>query len=92
MSLYLSRFLGTPFFHSMVARSQEFASDICVFVHPETILLVNFVSALKFVHELDHDWFLFASPRNLSYFPFYLDKDGKHWLREDGNQVTMKEV
>ncbi|XP_010044571.2 beta-arabinofuranosyltransferase RAY1 [Eucalyptus grandis] len=85
-------FLGIPFFHSMVARSQGFASDICVFVHPKTILLTNFVSALNFVHELDCDWFLFASPHNLSYFPFYLDKDGKHWLREDGKRVKMKEL
>ncbi|KAI3433136.1 uncharacterized protein J3R85_007352, partial [Psidium guajava] len=76
----------------MVARSQEFSSDIWVFVHPETILLANFVSALNFVHELDHDWFLFTSPRNLSNFPFYLDKDGKHWLREDDRRVKLKEL
>ncbi|OMO78353.1 Reticulon [Corchorus capsularis] len=85
-------FLGVPFFHSMVARSQAFRSDIYAFIHSETILLPDFVLALNYAHELDRDWLLFASSRNVSTFPFYLDEDGKYWLRKDGKRVRMKEL
>ncbi|OWM89676.1 hypothetical protein CDL15_Pgr024424 [Punica granatum] len=84
-------FLGTPFFHSMMARSRSFGSDISVFVNPETILLPDFTSSMSFLHELDQDWLLVASPRNISYLPFRLSDDGTHWLKESDKRVKMKE-
>ncbi|KAF5940071.1 hypothetical protein HYC85_021238, partial [Camellia sinensis] len=84
-------FLGTPLFHSMVARSLASKSDISVVIDPETILLPDFVSTLNYAHKLDHDWLLVASSRNLSYFPFHLDEDGKHWLGEDGTWIRTKQ-
>ena len=87
-----SRFLGTPFFHSMMARTWSFAPDISVLVDPETIVLPDFISTLNYAYNLDDDWLLVASPQNVSYFPFYLDEDGKHWRREDGKSVRTREV
>ncbi|CAN0896281.1 Beta-arabinofuranosyltransferase RAY1 [Linum grandiflorum] len=54
-------FLGTPFFHSMVERSQAFATDIVVFAHSQAVLLPDFVPTLNFAHELDGYWLLVAS-------------------------------
>ncbi|GAV91139.1 Nucleotid_trans domain-containing protein [Cephalotus follicularis] len=85
-------FLGTPFFHSMVARSCAFATDISVFVDSETILLPDFIPTMNYAHKLNHDWLLVASPRNVSYFPFNLDDAGKHWVREDGKRLRIKEL
>ncbi|KAK9277536.1 hypothetical protein L1049_007080 [Liquidambar formosana] len=85
-------FLGTPFFHSMVARSRASTSDICVLIDPETILLPDFISTLNYAHKLDHDWLLIASQQNVSYLPFHLDEAGKHWLREDGKEVTTHKL
>ncbi|GLT67945.1 hypothetical protein SLA2020_402180 [Shorea laevis] len=86
-------FRGTPFFHSMVARSQAFTSDICVFVDSESILLPDLVQTLNFAHKLDHDWLLFASSRNVSYFPLHLGEYGELWLREDGTRMrNQKEL
>ncbi|KAI8526999.1 hypothetical protein RHMOL_Rhmol12G0042400 [Rhododendron molle] len=85
-------FLGTPYFHSMVARSLASLSDISVIIDPETILLPDFILALSYAHKLDHDWLLVSSSRHVSYFPFHLDKDGKHWLGEDGNQIKTRKV
>ncbi|KAK8615872.1 hypothetical protein V6N13_017445 [Hibiscus sabdariffa] len=84
-------FLGVPFFHSMVAKSRAFKSDIYVFMDTKSILLPDFVSALNYAHKLDNDWLLFASRRNVSDFPFYLDNDGKHWLK-DGKRIRIQEL
>ncbi|EXB82534.1 UDP-galactose:fucoside alpha-3-galactosyltransferase [Morus notabilis] len=84
-------FLGTPFFHSMMARSYSFKSDISVLVHPETVLFPDFISTLNYAHELDHDWLLVALSQNLSHFPLHLDEDGKHWRREDGKLIRSRE-
>ncbi|GJT47501.1 beta-arabinofuranosyltransferase RAY1 isoform X1 [Tanacetum coccineum] len=83
-------FLGTPFFHSMVARAQASNSDISVLMDSETILLPDFISTLSYVHKLDHDWLLVASSRNVSHFPFHLDVDGKRWLGDNGERIKMK--
>ena len=90
--LYGSRFLGTPFFHSMMARTWSFSPDISVLVDPETIVLPDLISTLKYAYKLDHDWLLVASSRNVSYFPFYLDEDGRHWRKEDGKLMKTHEV
>ncbi|GMP82655.1 hypothetical protein CsSME_00036869 [Camellia sinensis var. sinensis] len=76
----------------MVARSLASKSDISVVIDPETILLPDFVSTLNYAHKLDHDWLLVVSSRNLSYFPFHLDEDGKHWLGEDGTWIRTKQL
>ncbi|KAI3733432.1 hypothetical protein L6452_12875 [Arctium lappa] len=83
-------FLGTPFFHSMVARAQTSDSDISVLMDSETILLPDFFSTLSYVHRLDHDWLLIASPKNVSEFPFQLGVDGKDWLGNNGKRIKMK--
>ncbi|GMH01565.1 hypothetical protein Nepgr_003404 [Nepenthes gracilis] len=85
-------FLGTPFFHSMVARSRAFSSDISVLIDPETILLPDFISTMYYAHELDHDWFLIALSRGVSDFPFHLDELGRHWLRKDGEEVQLQKL
>ncbi|KAK3223418.1 hypothetical protein Dsin_010443, partial [Dipteronia sinensis] len=84
LCLDVSRFLGTPFFHSMVARAQAFTSDISVLIDLETILLTDFISTLNYAYKVDHDWLLVASSRNVSSLPFYLSDDGKNWQRKDG--------
>ena len=76
-----SRFLGTPFFHSMLEKSRLFTTDIAVFVDPQTVLLPDLISTLNYAYKLDRDWLLVASLRNVSYFPFHLDDAGEHWLR-----------
>lgn len=76
-------FLGTPFFHSMIARSQSFASDIFAFVDPETILLPDFISTLNYAYKLDRDWLLVASSRNMSYIPFDLSESKSYFSMED---------
>ncbi|KAL5552812.1 hypothetical protein UlMin_040213 [Ulmus minor] len=85
-------FLGTPFFHSMMARSYSFKSDISVLVYPEAILFPDFISTLNYAHELDFDWLLVASLQNISHFPFHLDEAGKHWKREDGKVIRTEEL
>ena len=87
-----SRFLGTPFFHSMLEKSRLYTTDITVFVDPRTVLVPDLISTLNYAYELDRDWLLVASLRNVSYFPFHLDDAGEHWLREDGRRVRRQEV
>ncbi|KAI3941228.1 hypothetical protein MKX01_029802 [Papaver californicum] len=88
----LGSFLGTPFFHSMVARAHASTSDISVLIDPDTILLPDFISTLDFVHELDHDWLLVATSPNVTQFPFYLDEAGTHWLQEDGERIKLQKM
>lgn len=90
--LCVSRFLGIPFFHSMMARSFSFRSDISVLVHPEAVLFPDFISTLNYAYELDKDWLLVALLRNVSHFPFYLDETSKQWRREDGKMIRSQEV
>ncbi|KAL6569129.1 hypothetical protein OROHE_003410 [Orobanche hederae] len=85
-------FLGTPFFHSMVARSLASLSDVSVLIDPDTILLSNFLSTLKHAHKLDEDWILVASSRTVSNFAFHLDSDGKTWLTYDGKVVGIQKL
>ncbi|XP_075097181.1 beta-arabinofuranosyltransferase RAY1-like isoform X3 [Nicotiana tabacum] len=86
------RFLGTPFFHSMVARSKASSSDVSVVIDPDTILLPDFIQTMKYAHKLDHDWLLFSSSKSVSHFPFHLDADGKRWFQDDGSRVkTLKD-
>ncbi|XP_070016115.1 beta-arabinofuranosyltransferase RAY1 isoform X4 [Nicotiana sylvestris] len=85
-------FLGTPFFHSMVARSKASSSDVSVVIDPDTILLPDFIQTMKYAHKLDHDWLLFSSSKSVSHFPFHLDADGKRWFQDDGSRVkTLKD-
>ncbi|KAJ6313433.1 hypothetical protein OIU77_014856 [Salix suchowensis] len=85
-------FLGTPFFHSMLEKSRLYTTDITVFVDPRTVLVPDLISTLNYAYELDRDWLLVASLRNVSYFPFRLDDAGEHWLREDGQRVRRQEL
>lgn len=86
------RFLGTPFFHSMVARSKASSSDVSVVIDPDTILLPDFIQTMKYAHKLDHDWLLFSSSKSVSHFPFHLDADGKRWFQDDGSRVKTLKV
>ncbi|CAI0390439.1 unnamed protein product [Linum tenue] len=86
------RFLGTPFFHSMVERSEAFGTDIVVFVDSQTVLLPDLVPALNFAHKLDGYWLLVASLQETSFFPFKLGGDGQHWLTENGKRLELDEV
>ncbi|VFQ87692.1 unnamed protein product [Cuscuta campestris] len=85
-------FLGTPYFHSMMAYSEASQSDISVLIHPESILLPDFISTITHAHKLDHEWLLFALSRNISNFPFRLDEDGKQWLTDDGTHVNIEKM
>ncbi|KAJ8569750.1 hypothetical protein K7X08_006327 [Anisodus acutangulus] len=85
-------FLGTPFFHSMVARSKTSSSDVSVVIDPNTILLPDFIKTIRHAHRLDHDWLLFSSSKSVPHFPFHLDADGKHWLRDDGCRVKTQKL
>lgn len=89
---FLYRFLGTPFFHSMVARAQASTSDVSVLLDPEILLLPEFITILNHVVRLDYDWLLIASSRNASDFPFHLDTDAKHWLSDKDKQIRIKKV
>ncbi|KAJ6771192.1 BETA-ARABINOFURANOSYLTRANSFERASE RAY1 [Salix koriyanagi] len=55
-------------------------------------LVPDLISTLNYAYELDRDWLLVASLRNVSYFPFRLDDAGEHWLREDGQRVSRQEL
>ncbi|KAG0478362.1 hypothetical protein HPP92_013081 [Vanilla planifolia] len=85
-------FLGTPFFHCMVARSQNSSSAISVIIDPETILLPNFLIALRCAYKLDRDWFLISRTPSISNFPFLMHNTGKHWLKEDGSRVRIEKL
>ena len=76
----------------MMARSQSFASDICAFLHPETILLPDFISTLNYAYKLDRDWLLVASSRNISYIPFYFDESKRHFPTEDKKLSRLQKV
>lgn len=86
------RFLGTPFLHSMLARSEAYKSDIAVLVDPETVLLPDFISALNHAHELDRDWLLVSSSVFIPRFPFHWDESGHFWRQENGKRVRFGEV
>lgn len=92
LHLLMFRFLGTPFFHSMVASSQRFKSNIYAVVHPETILLQDFTSTMNFAYRLDHDWLLFASPRSVSQFQLDFKENGELLSLEDAEQVGTNKV
>lgn len=64
LSFFFYSFLGSPFFHSMIAKSRPFPSDIFVIIDPETVILSGFISTVNHVYELDRDWLLVASPQN----------------------------
>ncbi|KAK3041852.1 hypothetical protein RJ639_000368 [Escallonia herrerae] len=85
-------FLSTPFFHSMVERSLASSSDISVLVDAEVILLPDLISTLDHVYKLDQDWFLVASTRKVSNFPFQLDADGKYWLTVDSRHIRTEKL
>lgn len=68
--IVFTRFLGTPFFHSMLARSLSSSSDISVLIDPDTILMADLFSTLRYAHKLDQDWLLVAST-----FPFSLQSN-----------------
>ncbi|KAK9090323.1 hypothetical protein Sjap_023500 [Stephania japonica] len=84
-------FLGTPFFHSMMARSQASTSDISVLIDPEIVLLPDFMSALRFAHKLDQDWLLIANSPNVSHFPFVLDEN-EQWLHVNGKIAKLNKL
>ncbi|ESW25783.1 hypothetical protein PHAVU_003G065100 [Phaseolus vulgaris] len=85
-------FLGTPFFHSMIAKSRSHTSEISVIVDPDTIILSGFISTLNHVYQLDHDWLLVVSAQNVSSFPFHLDKSGKHWQTGNGKRMKIQQL
>ncbi|KAL9390269.1 hypothetical protein Peur_018874 [Populus x canadensis] len=82
-------FLGTPFFHSMLEKSRLYTTGITVFVDPRTVRVSDLISTLNYAYELDRNWLLVASLRNVAYFPFHLDDAGEHWLREDGQRLAF---
>ncbi|CAA3026305.1 Hypothetical predicted protein [Olea europaea subsp. europaea] len=85
-------FLGTPFFHTMVARSLASSSDISVLIDPDTILLPDFISTLEYAYKLDQDWLLVASSQTISHFPFLLDSNKKHWIADDGKHIGIHKL
>ncbi|XP_019703111.1 beta-arabinofuranosyltransferase RAY1 [Elaeis guineensis] len=85
-------FQGTPFFHSMVARSQASRSDISMIIDSETVLLPDILTTLHHAYKLNRDWFLFSKSLDISHFSFQLVDNGKHWLREDGKKIEFKKL
>ncbi|KAL0807413.1 hypothetical protein Bca101_099905 [Brassica carinata] len=86
-------FLGTPFLHSMLARTEAYASDIAVLIDPHTLLLPDFISALNYAdHELDRDWLLVSSSVNIPRFPFHWDQTGRFWRQYNGKRVRFGEL
>lgn len=76
----------------MVARSKASSSDVSVVIDPNTVLLSDFIKTIRHAHRLDHDWLLFSSSKSVPHFPFHLDADGKHWIRDDGSRVKTQKV
>ncbi|KAK8965681.1 hypothetical protein KSP40_PGU015334 [Platanthera guangdongensis] len=85
-------FVGTPFFHCLLAKSQKSSSTISVVIDPETILLPNILTALHCAYKLDRDWFLVSSMPSISKFPFRIVDTGKHWLKEDGASIGIAKI
>lgn len=86
------RFLGTPFLHSMLARSKAYQSDIAVLMDPATVLLPDFIPALSYAHELDRDWLLVSSSVEIPSFPFHWDETRHFWRQDNGKRVRFGEV
>lgn len=84
-------FIGTPMFHSMVTRARASNSDIAVLIEPESVLLPDFMTALQYAHGLEHDWLLVAMSPKVSYFPFYMERQGQ-WFEEGGLLVEHEKV
>ncbi|KAJ4874770.1 Nucleotide-diphospho-sugar transferase family protein [Raphanus sativus] len=86
-------FLGTPFLHSMLARTEAYVSDLSVLIDPHTLLLPDFISALNHAHHLDRDWLLVSSSANIPRFPFHWDQTGRSWRHQDnGKRVRFGEL
>ncbi|KFK41477.1 hypothetical protein AALP_AA2G135900 [Arabis alpina] len=85
-------FLGTPYLHSMLARSEAYISDIAVLMDPETVILPDFISALNYAHELDRDWLLVSSSVDIPRFPFHWDGKGHFWRQDSGKRVRFGEL
>ncbi|KAF8098643.1 hypothetical protein N665_0261s0012 [Sinapis alba] len=85
-------FLGTPFLHSMLARTEAYVSDIAVLIDPQTLLLPDFISALNYAHELDRNWLLVSSSVNIPHFPFHWDETGRSWRQDNGKRVRFGEL
>ncbi|CAO2829305.1 unnamed protein product [Amaranthus hypochondriacus] len=76
----------------MVARAESSSSDISVLIHPETVLLPDFVSTLTHAYELDHDWFLIANSKISPFSPFSSDEVGRQWIREDRKHIPLQKL
>ncbi|XP_072995791.1 beta-arabinofuranosyltransferase RAY1 [Typha latifolia] len=87
-----STFLGTPFFHSMIARSQATRTDISILVDPEIIILPDILTTLSYIHKIKSDWFLVSLSRSVSHFPYRLVDNGQHWVHEDGRKIEIKKL
>ncbi|PKA60223.1 UPF0392 protein [Apostasia shenzhenica] len=85
-------FMGTPFFHCMVARALNASSAISLVIDPETILLPNFLTALHCAHKLNGDWFLVSMAPSISNFPFHINDTRKQWLKEDGTIIAVEKL
>uniref|UniRef100_A0A3Q7GF67 Nucleotide-diphospho-sugar transferase domain-containing protein n=1 Tax=Solanum lycopersicum TaxID=4081 RepID=A0A3Q7GF67_SOLLC len=70
--------------------SKASSSDVSVVIDPNTVLLSDFIKTIRHAHRLDHDWLLFSSSKSVPHFPFHLDADGKHWIRDDGSRVKTQ--
>lgn len=86
------RFLGTPFFHSMVARAQAINSDISMLIDSETVLLSEILDALTSIQKLSKDWFVFSFTPNILNFEYQLAGGGHNWFRHDGRMIKPKKV
>ncbi|KAF3339815.1 UDP-galactose:fucoside [Carex littledalei] len=85
-------FLGTPFFHSMVARAQTTSSDISMLIHSETVLLPEFLDTLISIQKLNKDWFVFSFTPNILNFEYQLAGSGHNWFRQDGRMIKSKKL
>jgi beta-arabinofuranosyltransferase len=89
---FLIRFLGTPFFHSMVARAQATTSDISMLIDSETILFPEILNTLVHIQKQSKDWFVFSFTPNILNFEYQLAGSGHNWFRQDGRMIKAKKV
>ncbi|KAJ4787801.1 Nucleotide-diphospho-sugar transferase family protein [Rhynchospora pubera] len=85
-------FLGTPFFHSMVARAQSTASDISMLIDSETVLFPEIFNAITSIQKLDKDWFVFSFTPNILNFAYQLAGSGHSWFGQDGRMIESNKL
>lgn len=85
-------FLGTPMFHSLIARARAAETKYSLFINADIILLTDFLSALRKVADRFPNFILTAMRWDVDSMPFYFHETTHKLLSENGREVEEGEV